>query len=474
MFSRRSLVAAAAILAGCGNDSSGSGGSGGGAPTPPGPLSFLSADLRIDKDVPGIEYLVNPIIARDGDLVYVFWIHADSTPSPVAELMMNRSSDGGSTWQADPVRVDHRPSVSSNFGDYAAAAVGNAVYLVWTDDREGDRDVYFNRSLDAGQTWLSSDVRLDHAADGVQASSLAFAVDGSRICAAWSDARDGTGFDVYLASSADGGQSWSASDALVSHGAGESAAVRLACSGTSVYAVWKDDRNGLPDIYANRSLDGGGAWLAVDRRLDTDVAGAAASIFPLIACSGSSVYVVWQDVRSGTQVRFNRSLDAGNAWLASDVELGAAAPNAQEPALVCSGSKVYVAWMDDRAGAWQIRFNRSADGGVTWLPADLRVDVGKAEGSSTSSYPSLAADGDHVHALWYDFRDGDSDPYYNYSADGGFTWLPAGLGAAHQPDPFDATAGHGLAVDESHACVVWNDDREFPEAGRIYANRIRH
>ena len=104
---------------------------------------------------------------------------------------------------------------------------------------------------------------------------------------------------------------------------------QIAASGDSVYVTWMDTRNDFGvdhhlewDIYFNRSLDGGATWLPSDIRLDTDLPGAARSEVPQIAASGDSVYVTWWDGRDGTaDIYFNRSLDGGATWLTSDIRL---------------------------------------------------------------------------------------------------------------------------------------------------------
>ncbi len=40
----------------------------------------------------------------------------------------------------------------------------------------------------------------------------------------------------------------------------------IAASGETVYVVWQDERNGLADIYLNRSTNGGIAWDAYFNR----------------------------------------------------------------------------------------------------------------------------------------------------------------------------------------------------------------
>jgi hypothetical protein len=106
----------------------------------------------------------------------------------------------------------------------------------------------FNRSLDSGSTWLPTDVRLDAEPAGVVTCKQQIAADGSSLC-----------------------------------------------------VVWEDSRNGSEDIYCNRSLDGGSTWLDADIRLDTDSAGAARSLRPVLTVAGSVVGATWRDFRNGRE-----------------------------------------------------------------------------------------------------------------------------------------------------------------------------
>jgi hypothetical protein len=152
----------------------------------------------------------------------------------------------------------------------------------------------------------------------------------------------------------------------------------------------------------------------------------------------ASVYVMWQEQRSGEcEIYFNRSLDAGASWLPENLRLdlprGTGAGSAR---MAASGSSVYVTWPDRDLGATSndIYFNRSLDGGSTWLPSPVRLDVGTSSGTSSSSMPAIAADGSSVYVAWVDDRDGGGgDIYFNRSLDAGTSWLPQDVRLSSPP-----------------------------------------
>jgi hypothetical protein len=77
---------------------------------------------------------------------------------------------------------------------------------------------------------------------------------------------------------------------------------------------------------------------------------------------------------------------------------------------------VGVIWQD--TGGW-INFMRSTNNGQTW-GAPTRL----AGSSPTLLESSIAIHEDVIHAVWADWRDGDTDILYSRSNDGGFTWGP--------------------------------------------------
>ena len=434
--------------------------------------TFRNPDVRLDTDVAGVATSNKPEVACSAGNVFAVW---EDLRAVTSDVFFQASFDSGATWRVADKKIPHAPPGLVNCRSPRVACSGLNVYVVWQDDRNGKQDIFFNRSADGGVTWLPADVRLDTDVAGAANSfSPVIVCDQLAVYVAWTDDRNGLAArDMFFNRSLDGGLTWLAADVRLSTavvGTGNGTEGRLACTGLTVYAVWSDARVGLRDIHANRSLDGGATWLAADVRLDTDPAGGADSRQPRIACNGASAYVVWQDTRSGLpDVRFSRTIDSGATWLATDRRLDTDAPGSAastNPVIACAGSDVWVAWQDTRAGNADILANRSSDGGATWLVADERLDA-DAAGTFASTVPEIAASGANVFVVWQDARNGANDVYMSGSADSGAHWTKDvrldtdAPGAAASSTPRVACVG-------SRVYAVWADARSGNED--VYLN----
>ena len=372
-------------------------------------VSWLPQDVRLDTDAPGAGNSQTPQICCDGSRVYVVW--ADDR-NGFSDIYGNRSLDGGDTWLSADVRLDRGLPGTADSREPAIACDGASVVVAWADRRNGSWDVYANRSSDGGATWAASDVRVD-ADPGSAQSTEPQVVRGSGVVAvAWRDDRHG-GLSLLAARSLNGGASWT-SEARVDRGPQAVGAFRIRAAGDAVLAVWSDARNGASDIYFNRSVDAGATWSATDERLDTDLAGAAASVLPDMCVADADVYVSWQDARNGNEdVLFNRSRDGGASWLSDDIRLVTNAPGASRsltPRLCCDGASVAVTWSDDRNGRTDVYLSWSPDAGSRWLSVDLRVDDDEP-GAGHSIAPAPCCVGDRVVVVWSDQRHGPGDLY---------------------------------------------------------------
>ncbi|MEM7201155.1 MAG: sialidase family protein [Planctomycetota bacterium] len=377
--------------------------------------TWAAADVRLDTDIAGSAVSALPRVAASGRRVYVTWLDERNGQ---ADIYFNRSLDGGITWLAADVRLDTDAPGSAFSADPQIAVVGSNVYVVWADNRSGVNDVYCNRSLDGGTTWLRADVRLDTGPATTDSELPQLAADGNGVWVAWWDTRNGNG-DVFCNYSRDRGTTWLAQDVRLdtnAPGATPSAEVQIAASDDAVYVTWRELRGSEADVYLNRSLDGGATWLPADVRLDTDPAGSAASFAPQIVATGPHVYVVWQDFRNGlSNIYLNRSPDAGTTWLAADVRIDTSPPGSSlsiDPRIAVAGHNVYVTWEDFRDRGIDIFVSRSLDDGRTWLGADVRLDT-DPRGAATSLGPNIAAAGDAAYVIWEEYRRGDADVHCN-------------------------------------------------------------
>lgn len=256
------------------------------------------------------------------------------------DILFNRSHDGGRSWLGSSVRLNTPPSEGSYTSRQPILALdGNqGAYVVWEDGRHNTTDLYFNRSLDGGATWLNQDVWLTAIRPGIA--------------------------DAYKP------------------------ILRADRSGR-LYLLWTDLREARDSLWFTSSLDRGASWLPNAVRIDRHGPDAATHAPKLAHDDSGHVYAVWwegTEPAKGT-IRFNRSDDYGATWLKTEQILdnnpGKEGP--RFPVLtVDEQGVVYVIWSSDKSGNYQLYLNLSTDHGQTWLREPRKL-TGRPTGSSQGS-----------------------------------------------------------------------------------------
>lgn len=344
-------------------------------------------------------------------------------------------------WSSD-VRLTNATGISSTSYNNAwcIAANGNVVHIVWSDIRDGNKEIYYKRSTDGGLNW-GADSRLTNNTANSEYPSIA--VSGSNVQIVWQENRDAD-WEIYYKRSTDGGLNWGA-DTRLTNNAGFSYNPSLAVSGSNVHLVWCDVRDGNYEIYYKRSTDGGTSW-AGDLRLTND---STASFDPSVSVSGSYVHVTWFD--DGTdEIYHKRSTDGGINWGAA-TRLTIYNGESYRPCIAVSGLFVHVVWQDNRISNNEIYYKRSTNGGVNW-EGDKRL----TDSIESSYMPSIAVSGSNVHIVWFDFRYYNDEIYYKRSTDFGVSWdsdlrLTNNILNSWYPS---------VAVSGPVIHVVWVDDRD--------------
>jgi len=395
-------------------------------------------DVRLTTD-PAISNTSNNnawCVAASGNDVHAVW---NDNRDGNNEIYYKRSTDGGVSWETDTRLTNNSaysyiPSISVS---------GSVVHVVWLDLRDGNWEIYYNRSTDAGISW-GADTRLtNHFADSYTPS---ISVSGSVLHVVWYDNRDNN-YEIYYKRSTDGGVSWGADTRLTDNSA-DSYISSISVSGSVVHVVWADSRDGNFEIYCKRSTDGGITWGA-DTRLTNNP---AYSYYSSVSLSGSVVHVVWLDNRDGDwEMYYKRSTDGGVSWEA-DTRLTNNPAASSYPSVSVSGSVVHVVWQDNRDGNNEIYYKRSTDGGTSW-----GVDLRLTSNSAASLYPSVSVSGSVVHVLWQDERDGNWEIYYKRDPTGSVTGIETiDLEIPQQftlsqnyPNPFNPNTNFSFTIPQS-------------------------
>lgn len=140
--------------------------------------------------------------------------------------------------------------------------------------------------------------------------------------------------------------SWKASDVRVDHQSPVShdPEPSVAARGWNVVVAWFGSA-----VYANRTFDGGSTWLSSDSLLSGSQGGGS----PVAVGSGSDFAVVW----SAGDVFWNRSYDSGTSWLAAPRKVNASSTTTTNPDLASSADSIFVVWQDSRSGKDDPYFN---------------------------------------------------------------------------------------------------------------------
>lgn len=202
-----------------------------------------SQDVRLTNNNADSE---NPCLSVSGYGVYVVWKDARDGNN---EIYFKHSTDGGINWTND-IRLTNNTAHSNGASVVATATV---VHVAWYDERDGNREIYYKGSTDGGTNW-STDTRLTN--DTAASNNPSISMHGSVVHVAWHDERNGNK-EIYYKRSIDGGMNWEA-DVRLTNAAGVSGRPSVSVSGSVVHVAWYDERDGNAEIYYKRNpVDGG-------------------------------------------------------------------------------------------------------------------------------------------------------------------------------------------------------------------------
>jgi hypothetical protein len=219
--------------------------------------------------------------------------------------------------------------------------------------------------------------------------------------------------EVYYQRSIDGGTTWQTAVPLTTNNGSFSGYPTIAISNNEVHVAWADQRNGHDDIYYRKSPDGGTTWFD-ETRITNDPFDSG---FPSLSTSGPVIHLVWTDTRfEDEEVFYCHSVNGGLTW-GNQIRLTSNSGNSVNASVSCVANDVHVVWQDNRNGNEEIYYKRSTDGGHTW-GADRRMTFNV----SKSNFPSAVAVGKTIIIVWSDLQVGNAEIFGIRSVDNGDTW----------------------------------------------------
>jgi hypothetical protein len=163
------------------------------------------------------------------------------------EVYYMRSTNNGLNWSGETNISDH---AGFSYNGYVYTT-GTTVHAVWDDEWTGNREIFYRRSTNSGANWSGNAIITVNS--GVSAGP-AITASGIYAHLVWSDDRDGNR-EIYYSISTNNGSSWG-SDIRLTNSTGYSGTASICYSGNALNIVWYDDRNGNNEIYFKRNPTG--------------------------------------------------------------------------------------------------------------------------------------------------------------------------------------------------------------------------
>jgi hypothetical protein len=330
---------------------------------------------------PNTRFTLNPLL---GSLLFILTAFSSANiPSPIFSQQGPDSSSQN---------LSNNPGNST---DSRISVYQNNVYLIWTDDTTGNKDIYFKRSVDNGTTFGSTENLSNNPGNSTNAQ---IALSQDNVYLVWSDDTSGNG-DIYFKRSVDNGTTFGSTENLSLNNTSLSSGPQVSTSGNNVYVVWQDIASGKDAIFYRHSNDTGVTFRGVRELSKTLSVNGESALYPRISIIGNNVYVVWQDQVSGNNEVFLRgSNDGGNKFTGIKNLSRNNTGDSITPRIATSGNNVFVVWTDSEPGKAQIYSRASTDNAAKF------GGIKNVSWSSGRSYdPQITVGGNSsLYIMWED------------------------------------------------------------------------
>ena len=400
--------------------------------------------------------------------VIISW--TDTRPGAFGLYAQRVNPGGNIKWAVNGVAV-----YSEQYADvrYPIMISDNArgAVIVWWGHRDDNLDIYAQRINRNGEIMWNSEGAPVCADPGIQRYPKMIYCTTGYMIVVWRDQRNGNE-DIYAQKLDMTGQPrWVLNGVPVCNNPEHQSGQQIISDNNGgAIIVWTDYRNGVNnyDIYAQRiNSTGDPLWTLDGIPICT---AAVDQEYPQIAFDGDCAVVVWSDYRNGNKDIYAQriNMDGDLLWTEDGVGICTSIQGQIFP-LIISDEQGFsiIAWEDGRGGVYAQRI--SSDGSIQWYEDGIPICI--ADGAQNGI--RIISDGAGGAILaWRDRRSGDNWDLYTQKVNmnGEVEWLIDGISVS------TALNTHGpvsqLSPDGSGgAYFVWEDDR-YDEYNDIFVHHI--
>ena len=392
-------------------------------------------------------------ISDDNGGTFLVW--RDEASSDYDILAQWIDARGNKRWGNDGILV------CQNAGDQTfpvLASDGNGgIVIAWWDESGNEGNIYAQRINQNGQAqWNASGLAICTATGDQRLPQIISNANKSIIV--WIDKRDNNNNLYGQCVDNEGIIQWPSNGLAIATGSQPSHEL-ISDGNGGAYIVYRDERNGNFDIYAQRINSSGVAqWMANGLPLVTEIHN---QLTPKAALTtNEDLIVVWQDERGSYDNIYAQKISSDGivSWTTDGIAVASTEDN-QTNATICSDDAggVIIAWWDQRNGDYDIYAQRLAsDGSEQWQSSG--VPVIQLYGDQFSPH-ILKDSAKGAFISWIDSRKGtDVDLYAQHlDLNGNLLWDEEGLLISNESNN---QSGQTMISDLSGGFLVfWNDER---------------
>lgn len=212
---------------------------------------------------------INPDLIYLNDEIYIVW---QDDRNDGGDIYFNKFNSSGTKLLSNDIKINSDNGTAKQENPLIIAGSDNALYIAWLDNRNGSEDIYLHKLDTNGSPIWANEVKINtNLATNINSFDLTIDNDDNNYLV-WSDNRNGN-YDIYwqkVASTTDIGFS---NDQLITTSAQDNnqEKPKIASDDNSdLYIGWQDDRSGSQDVYIYKIDNQGNALWPQEIRINIE------------------------------------------------------------------------------------------------------------------------------------------------------------------------------------------------------------